>query len=278
MAGDWIKMRSNLWDDPRIARLCDLTGAREASVIGALFWLWTTADQHTEDGVMHGLTLKSIDRKTGLEGFADALCTIEWLAEHANGVRIIDFAVHNGTSAKKRADTAKRVALHRVGNAESVTKSVQKRTSALAREEKRREREREEKKNKGEGGEGGGTARATRLPTDQVLSDQWFDFCKTERPDLDPTSTFENFRDYWTAKPGQDANKLNWFATWRNWVRSQHRLPNGSKGQLLSFAEQDRIAGRKRWEEMTGRVHPDSERNIHAIVNVVDEFTAMLSK
>jgi hypothetical protein len=27
------------------------------------------------------------------------------------------------------------------------------------------------------------------------------------------------FRDYWTAKPGRDACKLDWDATWRNWVR-----------------------------------------------------------
>ena len=34
MAGDWIKMRSsNLWDDPRIARLCDTTDQPEAMTV-----------------------------------------------------------------------------------------------------------------------------------------------------------------------------------------------------------------------------------------------------
>ena len=62
MAGDWIKMRGNLWDDPRIASLCDATDQPEAMVIGGLYWLWAMADQHTEDGTLPGLTLKAIDR------------------------------------------------------------------------------------------------------------------------------------------------------------------------------------------------------------------------
>lgn len=31
----------------------------------------------------------------------------------------------------------------------------------------------------------------------------------------------EQFRDYWTAKPGKDGTKLDWPATWRQWVRNQ---------------------------------------------------------
>lgn len=90
MAGDWIKMRDNLWDDPRVAKIVDLTDSSEAAVVGSLYWLWATADQHTEDGIMPGLTLRSIDRKTGVPGFAEALCTIGWLADHPDGVRIVD--------------------------------------------------------------------------------------------------------------------------------------------------------------------------------------------
>lgn len=90
MAGDWIKMRGNLWDDPRVARLCDLTGQTEAAIVGGLYWLWATADQHTENGIMPGLTLRQIDRKTGVQGLGQALCDIGWLADHPEGVRIIN--------------------------------------------------------------------------------------------------------------------------------------------------------------------------------------------
>ncbi len=113
MAGDWIKMRSNLWDDPRIGRICDLTGAAEATVIGALYWLWSTADSHTEDGLMPGLSLRQIDRKTGVPGFGEALCNIGWLAAADEGVCLVNFEEHNGTSAKRRSMEAQRKATAR---------------------------------------------------------------------------------------------------------------------------------------------------------------------
>jgi hypothetical protein len=38
-------------------------------------------------------------------------------------------------------------------------------------------------------------------------------------PALLAAKEFEQFRDYWTAKPGKDGVKLDWSATWRNWIR-----------------------------------------------------------
>lgn len=140
MAGDWIKMRGNLWDDPRVSRLCDLTEQTEAAVIGGLYWLWATADQHTEDGILPGLTLRQIDRKTGIPGLGQALCDIGWLADHPEGVRILRFEEHNGASAKKRAVTAKRVANHRSGNAD-VTQAALHKEDASVRGALARERE-----------------------------------------------------------------------------------------------------------------------------------------
>lgn len=134
MAGDWIKMRGNLWDDPRVARLCDLTDQPEAAIVGGLYWLWATADQHTEDGIMPGLTLRAIDRKTGIQGFGQSLCDIGWLADHPEGVRIVKFEEHNGQSAKRRCTDAQRKASVRNVSADDADK---KRTSAEL--EKRRE-------------------------------------------------------------------------------------------------------------------------------------------
>lgn len=146
MAGDWIKMRTNLWDDPRVARLCDLTDHSEAAVIGGLYWLWAMADEHTEDGILPGLTCRAIDRKTGVQGLGAALCEVGWLADHPEGVRIVGFEEHNGASAKKRCQTAKRVAAFKsgngeetqdraAGNADSVTKTLPERDLEKRREE-----------------------------------------------------------------------------------------------------------------------------------------------
>jgi hypothetical protein len=151
-------MRGNLWDDPRVARLCDLTDQPEAMVIGGLYWLWSMADQHTEDGFLDGLTLRQVDRKTGIKGFGDALIAAGWLESDGESLRIPHFEEHNGSSAKKRIQTARRVAEHKAGNAadvvlgadggESVTLETETGnavsvTTALPREEKRREEKKE---------------------------------------------------------------------------------------------------------------------------------------
>lgn len=69
------------------------------------------------------------------------------------------------------------------------------------------------------------------------LPDDWRSFCIAERTDLDPVKTFDQFRDFWTAKTGQHATKLDWFATWRNWVRNQKAGPGGARGMPSAAAE-----------------------------------------
>ena len=63
------------------------------------------------------------------------------------------------------------------------------------------------------------TQRGTRLTKDFLFTGEWIAFCKQERPDLEPVKTFEQFKDYWVSAP--KGTKLDWFATWRNWVRNQ---------------------------------------------------------
>jgi hypothetical protein len=71
---------------------------------------------------------------------------------------------------------------------------------------------------KGEG-KGNGGSRATRLSTDFQLPEDWIEFCKSERPDLDAQKTFAEFKDHWIAQAGSKGVKTDWTATWRNWVR-----------------------------------------------------------
>ena len=225
MAGDWIKMRGNLWDDPRVSKLCDLTDQSEAAIVGALYWLWAAADQHTEDGLMPGLTLRQIDRKTGVQGFGAALCQIGWLEDNPDGVRIVNFEDHNGTSAKRRCTDAQRKANVRNVSASDAdkqrTESGQKTPNLGAREEKRREEE------KAEEAPSAKSPRGTALPKNWILPAQWSAWAQGERPDLDPNRVADEFRDYWIAKPGKEGRKADWEATWRNWVRNQRATTYG---------------------------------------------------
>jgi hypothetical protein len=59
-----------------------------------------------------------------------------------------------------------------------------------------------------------------RLASDSCLTKEWQDFCVEQRPELNAQKTFDQFKDYWIAQAGQKGVKLDWFATWRNWVRS----------------------------------------------------------
>jgi hypothetical protein len=59
-----------------------------------------------------------------------------------------------------------------------------------------------------------------RLANDFSFPLEWEQFCQQTRPELSPVKTFDQFKDYWIAQAGQKGVKLDWFATWRNWVRS----------------------------------------------------------
>lgn len=64
---------------------------------------------------------------------------------------------------------------------------------------------------------GGSSPKACRLPDDwepdlQVALDEGFSASDARRE-------AEKFRDYWRSVPGQKGVKLDWPATWRNWIR-----------------------------------------------------------
>jgi uncharacterized protein YdaU (DUF1376 family) len=60
--------------------------------------------------------------------------------------------------------------------------------------------------------------RATRLAADWEPSDELIAFMRKERPDLNPSHTIMKFCNYWQAKSGKDATKLDWDKTFQNWV------------------------------------------------------------
>lgn len=73
------------------------------------------------------------------------------------------------------------------------------------------------------------STKGSRLSQDWVIPDEYIKFCQTERPDLDAVLVGNTFKDFWISKSGSGATKLNWFATWRNWVRNQRATSNVQK-------------------------------------------------
>ena len=102
-----------------------------------------------------------------------------------------------------------------------------------------------------------GDARATRLPIDWQLPMSWGKWALDEFPQLNAEFIRHEagkFRDYWCSKP-KDATKLDWEATWRNWIRKAAgdvgRPGNGRYGgpPLNNAVEQRRQSLRQRIED-----------------------------
>jgi len=72
-------------------------------------------------------------------------------------------------------------------------------------------------------------ARASRLAADWFLPMEWGEWAISEGMDRDAVRVqADRFKDYWLAKAGKDATKLDWQATWRNWIRSAKERGNGN--------------------------------------------------
>lgn len=140
MAGDWIKMRSNIVEDPAVIGIASALGIDEFSVVGRLHLLWAWADSQSRDGHASSVTEKWIDRKVQFAGFAAAMVSAGWLTIEAGGVEFPNFDRHNGETAKQRGLAANRKSKQRENVTEEVTQeSRNERDKTVTREEKRRE-------------------------------------------------------------------------------------------------------------------------------------------
>jgi hypothetical protein len=70
--------------------------------------------------------------------------------------------------------------------------------------------------------------KATRLPEDWSLPRAWGQWAVSEGYSEQVIRLeAEKFRDHWISKSGKDAAKLDWFATWRNWIRGCSKAQAG---------------------------------------------------
>ena len=74
-----------------------------------------------------------------------------------------------------------------------------------------------------EPGEVAARKRAARIPDPFVLTAEMRAWAAAEVPGLDVDAHTREFVDYWRAESGAKASKLDWLATWRNWMRKAHR-------------------------------------------------------
>lgn len=135
----WIKVDCMLIHKPKVVKIARELNLKRETILGYLIKFWALADGITEDGRLEGYGPDDVDDLVGLPGFGRALEVVDWLRFNTRGAVLPRFDLHNGESAKKRANTSLRVSRHRrlKCNAECVTNVTDEAlTKALGREEK----------------------------------------------------------------------------------------------------------------------------------------------
>lgn len=168
MAGDWIKMRSALLSNPKVHTIARLVGeCREASrvlttganceprevlsrnalrnvTVTALLLVWSSANEHTSDGVMRCCDLIDIDEIAGIPGFGEAMEYVGWALhdDEKDAIILPNFTEWN-TPAKDRT-AAERQRRFREKRNGKVTRDSNGRVRGRGRGELEEEEEEEE--------------------------------------------------------------------------------------------------------------------------------------
>lgn len=195
----YIKLDVGYFDNPKIA-----TVNRPTALLLHIASI-AYARRHLTDGrvpvdlvIRQCLGAKRVDADTLFDAglWVDAgggMADIHDYGEHQQMAEAISAASKRGRSAA-----------HARWNAEGNADGMQ---NAMPEERRGEERER--------------VARATRIPADFAVTDQMRTWATKNAPRVDLDRETENFRDYWVAKSGKDATKVDWTRTWQKWMRTE---------------------------------------------------------
>lgn len=118
MAGDWIKMRTNLSEDPAVVRLASGLQLDRFAIVGRLHRVWAWASEHSIDGQFIPVDGAFLDSLVTTPGFAAQMRMVGWLAGDDGALSFPNFSRHNGESAKARALDAMRKRAARLKSAD----------------------------------------------------------------------------------------------------------------------------------------------------------------
>lgn len=75
----------------------------------------------------------------------------------------------------------------------------------------------------------GKPAQPTRVPEPFQITEDMRGWAAESTPGLDVDWYTGAFVDFWRGKSGRNGTKLDWVATWRNWMRSEHGKPHARR-------------------------------------------------
>ena len=232
---EWGKLYGSLHGSPKWRRASK--GAKA---------LWTTAnswciDQEASDGVVPSDMLRLLGG-TKLE--ANTLTSVGLWDEIDGGWRFHDWAERQRTkdevdrdresarerqrrSRARREDASRRDSRVTDRDGHSVSHAV---SHAARGEERRVEERREERLGRADATPRTDAKKGSRIPNPFPVTPEMVEWARKEVPGLDHRAVTDRFIDYWAAIPGSKGVKLDWIATWRNWMRREGDGGGGGMG------------------------------------------------
>lgn len=245
MAGDWIKMRSDLFTHPKVVRITSALKADRLRTVGGLMSVWCLFDAHSIDGRLEGYTLETVDEMIGWAGFAVAMKTVGWLDEDSEGLVLPEFDTHNGQSAKRRAQDSDRKRAERLSASEADKNGT--------REEKRREEKKETKTKEERAPRFDAQAHLESLGVDSQVARDWITHRKAKK--AAPTETAIDGIDKEARKAGISLEAALTVSCQRGWQGFNAEWMKGSQGPPRgpSWSERNdeviaQLTGRNRYE------------------------------
>ena len=119
--------------------------------------------------------------------------------------------------------------------------------------------------------------RGTRLPADWMPDAELVAWSKAERSDLDLRKVFAEFKDYWTSVAGSKGVKLNWDATWRNWVRAQ-KAEKQTFAQVAADVARATVPASPRQSEALKQVEADLQKAVPMPAHIRDQINSVIKR
>lgn len=163
MAGDWIRMRTSLYRDPKVILISDALMDKDSELsryvsqvtrrdcnvtrnvmrnvtVGALVTVWgvvrTQGSRDGDDAIISGATLSVIDDISDIAGFGEAMASVGWASESTQGLVFPRFfEEHNSDYESQKAKNRERQRRYREAKKRNVTVTLRN----APREEERRE-------------------------------------------------------------------------------------------------------------------------------------------
>lgn len=288
MASDWIKMRTDLYRDPKVCVMADLLMSDDGELaryvsqnmqrditvtrnvmrnvtVGALVSVWGVLRHRGKrvegDLLVKACTLSVIDDVADLPGFGAAMESVGWAVETEDGIvfpRFFDeFNVDPEDDAKKKNAERQRRYRENKKQENNDKRDVTVTSESNVREEKRREVN-NKKKN------------ASQLPDDFALNETSLAYA--DGRGVNVKSEFDAFRNYHEAK---GSTYKDWQAAWRTWCDNSVKfgrtsVPKPDDTPKLDTSLESRRAGLQAQadESYQTRQWLDGERKYRTIITI----------